>query len=117
MKCKDCKGTGKYQPLYGPPEPCQACADTNISDKDKVVIQSEPQYLLGTSVSRLAAESAAMTRRAKSLAACFRGLPPKGLTRNQYQLWVKAQTACSELNRSAVRVRKLSDLIRKARTS
>ncbi len=37
MNCKECKDTRVYQPLIGPPEPCQACcvnqlrADTNIS--------------------------------------------------------------------------------------
>ena len=25
MTCKDCKGTGKYQPLIGPEEDCQTC--------------------------------------------------------------------------------------------
>lgn len=27
MTCKDCNGTGKYQPLTGPPKPCRKCQD------------------------------------------------------------------------------------------
>ncbi len=30
MTCKDCKGTGKYQPLVGPPEPCLTCCDPPV---------------------------------------------------------------------------------------
>ena len=40
MTCKDCKGTGKYQPFYGPSEPCRACQVSHDSDLGRVPFDS-----------------------------------------------------------------------------
>ena len=35
MTCKECKGTGKYQPLVGPAENCQTCGGCVILPEDE----------------------------------------------------------------------------------
>lgn len=36
MPCKDCNGSGIYQPLIGPPEPCRKCQDAPIKNLMRV---------------------------------------------------------------------------------
>lgn len=35
-KCPDCKGSKTYQPLFGPPEPCQSCSNSTGIEPSKM---------------------------------------------------------------------------------
>ena len=52
--CPDCKGTGKYQPLMGPPEPCRTCSPPVFSNEDQAMSLASVQDI---AEERAAAES------------------------------------------------------------
>lgn len=46
MSCKDCKGTGVYQPLFGPTEDCRSCTthDSDIQVGDTLYVFDTSWY-------------------------------------------------------------------------
>lgn len=66
--CPDCKGTGRYQPLFGPAEPCQTCRPQEVSVEplpmsgDALSLQESSAYM--DSLFRRIAEQSLKTTRA-----------------------------------------------------